>query len=1246
LRNQGSTMIKNHIGKLPDKDKEVTIKDLLMVACQGYNRTQAGLAANVANYLVTGEGAECLNILTTMRNLRGSHYPGHYSPDNDNQYDKRSLMAMQHVLKSASGHQHDFLHRLSLVCEAVNHHRNLNSMESEISGWFAHLLCFFNEQLNFEGIANVAQLPTRAELLTLLQTYDQPQWYVDAYILERCYTQTDLIYPDHLLENSDWIMICSTPENYQQLQKIAASGRNTLCQFLLKQPDIPASLLPFLAQLSADKSNLVRLSANSVLRKINETQCLEFFCEHYEKANATTRAHWIDCVAECSNALTLLETWQTSEKTASVQKKLAHAIEQYRLKQQSDNFDWQLPTYANINFHGEFPAHWVEDCMQTLEKLITRSEGYIKNRKPEAPGSYWAKAIEREKEELAVYKAITKDDIIHALKTLEAGQQLSSDIIYDIIDEAKLHKQPNIAIAHFFQLREFERRHISNLLNAANTSKLLQENLSDARQLLPLLQEFNFSVCDLTNILVSSHGEELGTLPLALESIDVWPLFAEYPETIDYALDGLYTKLIQQGDGTKPTIIDRLDSQNNYDNYMVINQTLVLLADFPKLPPHWLQRIYQLAFDSRKSVRFTAQATAQKHGIAVELINKELLSSSNDSRSIAAKWLQRLVLSDAQPALKQAIKKEKDTAIRAQMLEALQQCGGDISEFTSPTALAEEAALGLKKAVPKNMLWLQQDKLPSCQFANGEAVDMDIIYWWCVLAVKLKQPEGSNLLRLYLSLLDDESQAQLAHCLLSAFITQDTLCPTDQQAHEYAQAHKQQEFDMYQNWAQRDWGAQYLTSTLEDAYNACYKQKKSELFGSAIKEKGLLALIIGGKPNELLALLQPYMKQYYVRRAQIEAILSAIANINDPIIIQFILSLSRRYRTRSIQELARQLVDKIAQRNGWTTDELGDRTIQTAGFENTQGPTPFNFGLRTLQLQLSDDLKFQLLNEEGKVLKSLPQARKDDDEAEISDTKKWFSSCKKELKQVITQQTSRLYESMVTERHWPASDWLEYLHQHPIMFRLLQRTLWQVQLDGGWHSFRPTEDGALIDLNDDEIELPNQGAIRLLSGNQLNSEASKAWQVHLKDYKVKPLFEQLKSTSINVAAEQLALDHHKGLMTDTFTLRSLLTKKDYKQGDPEDAGFFDHYYKLFDQLGLRIQFDFSGNCVPEENVSAAIYSITVWQFNPKARGWNRYDALLLTQVPANLLNAIALDYEEVAKKCHADPQWQQKLPFN
>ena len=1239
-------MFKKFTSKLFGEDKQITIKDLLIVACQGYNHTQTGLAAKVAHYLVTGEGADCLNILNQLPNSRHSQLPGHYSVNNNGEYDRRSLVAMQHVLKSATGHQNDFLHRLGLVTEAIAKHHYLNHMESKLTGWFAFLLFYFNQHTDFEYDTKATQFPSRDELLTLLETYDQPLWYIDAYILERSYAQRGLIYPDHLLANSDWITICSTPEKCQQLQKIDASGRNTLCQFLLKQPVIPTSLLPFLAQLSADKSSQVRLSANSVIRKIDDAQCLEFFSEHYEKANASTRTHWISCVAECSNALTLLETWQAAEKTASVHTKLTLAIEQYQLKQQSDNFDWQLPAYTNVNFHGEFPAHWVEDCMHSLEKLIARSERYIKNSKPEAPGSYWAKAIEREKEELAVYKTITKDDVVQALNALEQGQKLGNDIFYDIIDEAKLLKQPNIAIAHFFQLQKIGRWHINNLLNAANTSKLLQENLSDARQLLPLLQEFNFSVCDLTNILVSSHGEELGTRPLALESIDVWPLFAEYPETIDYALDGLYTKLIQQGDDTKPTIIDRLDSKDNYDNYMVINQTLALLADFPKLPPHWLQRIYQLAFDSRKSVRFTAQATAQKHGIVVERVSKELLSSGNDTRSIAAKWLQTLALSDAQPALQQAIRKEKDTAIRAQMLDALQQCGGDISEFTSPTALAEEAAAGLQKAVPKNMLWLQRDRLPSCKFVNGEAVDTDIIYWWCVLAVKLKQPEGSNLLHLYLSLLDDNSQAQLAHCLLSAFITQDTLCPTEQQAHEYAQAHKQQEFDMYQRWAQSEWGKQYKTHTLEDAYNACYKQKKSELLGSAIKEKGLLALIIGGKPNELLALLQPYMKQYYVRRAQIEAILSAIANINDPIIIQFMLSLSRRYRTKSIQELARQLVDKIAQRNGWTTDELGDRTIQTAGFENTQGPTPFNLGQRTLQLQLSDDLKFQLLNEEGKVLKSLPQARKDDDDAAISETKKWFSSCKKELKQVITQQTSRLYESMVTERHWPASDWQEYLHQHPIMFRLLQRTLWQVQLDDDWHSFRPTEDGALIDTEDDEIELPAQATIRLLSGNQLNSEASQAWQVHLKDYKIKPLFEQLKSLEVNITAEQLALDHHKGLMTDTFTLRSLLTKKDYKQGDPEDAGFFDHYYKLFDQLGLRVQFDFSGNCVPEENVSAAIYSITVWQFNPKARGWNRYDALPLTQVPANLLNAIALDYEEVAKKCHADPLWQQKLPFN
>ncbi|MCH1918295.1 DUF4132 domain-containing protein [Shewanella sp. A3A] len=1239
-------MLKTFTSKLFGKSTASDLDTLLTTACKGYDAIQKGLASKVAHYLSRGEGAECLNALGQLTSGRGSNMPGQYAPDNAYSPDKNILAAMQQAFADELTHQPAFLHRMGLVNQALGIRVYFRHLESIIDGWFAYLLVFLNEHMEaVNDEAAIATLPNRQELLAALREFELPEWYIDAYILERTHWRYGDDYANYLLKQTDWPAICAEPDYYQQLTQLHAEGRNTLCNALTEQAQLSSDLLPLLLQLAADKSNKVRKSALGALNRIDETTRLNYLTEHFPEANSATRGYWVAVAADGEQALPLLEAWLAVEKVASVKKLLGQAIEQCQLKQQSENFSWELPSYSAVAFDKTFQPHWLDDCMQAVQQLIAESEADIKNTERAAAGSYWAEQLDRYQDRLKLYKTITRSQVAQWLQQLADGQTPSSTIIYAIINQAKLLQQPNVQLAHFFMLVPEQNRWLYSLLNSDSPSKLIQDSISDVRQLLPLLQEFGYPATALTNQLLNLHGNPTGVLPPALEALPLWPLFAEYPQTMEYALEGQLTAESQTQAKSTPLILDRLNNNNNYDETSVTAQALFLLADFPKVPAHWLQRVYQLAFDGRKQVRQQAQLTAEQHGIITDKVTEGLQSSSKETRGIAAQWLIKLQLSDAQTALQQAIKKEKDLATRAQLLAALQLSGGDISEFTSPEALASEAAQGLKKAPPKSMAWLQQSALPACQFANGEPAAPSTIYWWCVLAVKLNQPAGNNLLRLYLSLLDTASQAQLAHFLLSAFISQDTRGPSDQEAHEYAEANKQNEFAMYQRWAQYEWGSDYQKRTLEDAYNACFQTRKKQLFGSAIKEKGLLALIAGGKPNELLALLQPFMKQHYVRRAQIEALISAVASIDDPVTIQFVLSIARRYRTASVQELARQLVDQIATRNHWTTDELADRTIQTAGFENTQGPTPFSYGKRTLSLQLSDDLKFQLLNEDGKELKALPQPRKDDDEESVKETKKWFSSCKKELKQIIEQQSARLYEAMATERHWPASDWQEYLHQHPVMFRLLQRTLWQVELADGWHSFRPTEDGALIDIDDEELELPATANIRLVSGNQLDSTSAKAWQAHLKDYKIKPLFEQLKHVAVTLTPEQTTLDHHHGLLTDAYTLRGLLTKKDYKQGQPEDAGFFDHYLKSFDNLGLRVILSFSGNCVPEENVTAAIYHISVLKIIPNARGWQRYQTLPLNQVPANLLNAIALDYEDVAKKCHADPEWEKKLPW-
>lgn len=163
----------------------------------------------------------------------------------------------------------------------------------------------------------------------------------------------------------------------------------------------------------------------------------------------------------------------------------------------------------------------------------------------------------------------------------------------------------------------------------------------------------------------------------------------------------------------------------------------------------------------------------------------------------------------------------------------------------------------------------------------------------------------------------------------------------------------------------------------------------------------------------------------------------------------------------------------------------------------------------------------------------------------------------------------------------------------------------------------------------------------------LSDDEARAWRSHLKDYKVKPLFEQIErpvpSREIDLAAKKL--DTYLGYMSDTFTLRGTLTKLGYQRGTPEDGGFFYYYFKDFISLGLRAVIFFSGNCVPEENVPAALEQMGFCTLNDN--GWFNEAALKpLEAVPPILLSEIMADYQAVAQKTGGyDPDWKKKMPW-
>eukprot|EP01034_Spumella_vulgaris_P035278 gene35278-43496_t len=151
------------------------------------------------------------------------------------------------------------------------------------------------------------------------------------------------------------------------------------------------------------------------------------------------------------------------------------------------------------------------------------------------------------------------------------------------------------------------------------------------------------------------------------------------------------------------------------------------------------------------------------------------------------------------------------------------------------------------------------------------------------------------------------------------------------------------------------------------------------------------------------------------------------------------------------------------------------------------------------------------------------------------------------------------------------------------------------------------------------------------------------------DYKLTPLFAQMARKAPNIAFADdkgvavREIKDRQGWVSDTFTLRGTFSKLGYQRAQAEDGGFFSQYTKEFASVGVRVVMEFSGNCLPEENVAAALKTLSFE--NSKQRGWGDH-SLPLAEVPPVLLAEAYGDYLALAKVCAGyDADWEKKMPW-
>jgi hypothetical protein len=718
----------------------------------------------------------------------------------------------------------------------------------------------------------------------------------------------------------------------------------------------------------------------------------------------------------------------------------------------------------------------------------------------------------------------------------------------------------------------------------------------------------------------------------------IWPFFEERLERL--------AKAFEPATG---------DWMSQFQQRQEFDSALRILARFPRVPPALVGRLWDLATGSVKADRLRAQKAIESLPELQDRLTQSLASGSYQTRSIAADWLGRLGDKRAVPALAAAARKEKQDATFDVMLAALERLGEPIEPYLDRNKLAADAAKGLKKGIPEALDWFPWAGLPRVHWSDtGEEIPADVVKWLIIQNFKLKSAEAGPLLRRYCAMIVPEEREELGRFVLTAWLNQDLKRKlTDAEARAQARQQAPQMWQMYQQSLQ--WYQQQQQSP-PAAFPQSLQQVEEQLFqglcrecGSAVAEKGVLAVAGACGSDGMVPPVQKYLKEWYgYRAAQCKSLVAMLSAVDRPAAIQYLLSIANRFRTKGIREEAEKYVNVLAERKGWSLDELADRTMPTAGFYD-DGTLELNFGPRQFAARVNSDLEAVLTDPAGKVLKNLPDPRQDDDAELAKAAKAAFSAARKELKKFGGMQTTRLYEAMCTERTWSAADWQTYLMGHPLLKFLCQRLVWAVY-DGDTvkETFRPLDDGTLTDSEDQEFELAEGVTIRIAHGCQLADAVAEKWKKHLADYDVSPLFTQFGRVPYALPAEkrnETSIDDFQGYMVEAFKLRGLATKSGYTRGQAQDGGWFYDYQKTFPGLGLCVQLQFSGNGLPEENRQVALTSLSFQKSAPEESGFVlQSGSLPLDEIPAVLLTECYNDLATIAKTGSGfDPEWEKKV---
>jgi len=325
--------------------------------------------------------------------------------------------------------------------------------------------------------------------------------------------------------------------------------------------------------------------------------------------------------------------------------------------------------------------------------------------------------------------------------------------------------------------------------------------------------------------------------------------------------------------------------------------------------------------------------------------------------------------------------------------------------------------------------------------------------------------------------------------------------------------------------------------------------------------------------------------------------------------------ISRKFKYNSVKSSAREALDFAAKELEIEREELSDRIISPLGLDKS-GQRVFDYGTRKFNVSLTPSLDIEIYDENKKKIKTLPKPGKKDDEEKSKTAHDEFKVFKKQLKNTIDIQSTRLDLALSNNRKWTIDSWMKLFVDNPIMHQFAIGLVWAVyEGENIKETFRYMEDGTFNTKDEEEFTLLEDGnskekyKIGLVHPLECTKEDLEAWKQQLEDYEIVQPIEQINRKVFVVSKDEEEITENEcfgGKIINGLALSGKLIKDGWSRGNIYDGGWYTEFYKFNKTFNIYAEVNFEGLSIGFGNEDTTMHTIKFYKVEDEKTILNSY----------------------------------------